>query len=1097
MHSISGSRSTRATDLPGRPDASRAFTVCALLALGVLWVNGSLRAQTTAGELRGSVSDSTGAVVAGAAVTVQNGATSDTRKANSDSDGGYLFPQLPVGRYILTVEMPGFQKFTLRDVVIQVDSRRREDVALKVGDVSQEVTVAATAQAVNSTNATLGEVIDQRPIVNLPLNGRNFLQLAQLTPGAVPPVLQNGEDTTSSANGRRTNLSVSVSGTRHVSSAYLFDGVLGREEYYGAVAIQPVIEGIAEFKIMRGYFGPEFAAPAIVSVVSKSGSNEVHGGAWEFLRNDAMDSRNRFDFSAKKPPLRQNQFGASLGGPVKKDRLFFMANFELIKLRQAFPANLMVPTQGMLSGNFSGFNPIYDPATADAQRIKQPFANNQVPSSRINAFAQKYNDFILTSPLSPVDPAARAQGFNLFGRQRVVQDTYKWDTRWDYGLSSNDRLFGRINWDQTDQTDVNPQRGNGRLFPLYGRNAVLSWSRIASASFVNDLRAGFNRTILRAGGPVQGENADWPAFFGIRNLSTTPGCAGVPIVGLTDFGSWGFSSGSCLIPNSQIFSVFDNASWVKGKHRISFGGQLERMNLRHEVAFNPQGNFSFSGQFTEAFNGTNRVAGTGNPAADYLLGWPSNATGQARVTPTYRRGWWWAMYINDDVQVSKQLTINLGLRYQVQQPLIEKYDNIAEFDFATGVQRFAGKNGVRRGLYPTDYNDFGPRIGLAWRPSDSDDMAVRASYGVFYDRLPGNDQSWQGISPPLNVGQSFAPPDPVVPRVSITELFPTPNLNSPLPLGQFLFNLLGRRSPYIQQWTLSLQRTLPGQVFVEVAYVGSKGAKLSKRYDRNVIPALLQPGDTRTVQQRRPYPNLGFILSDEGAGLSKYHGLQSSLRKSYSSGLSFLVSHSWGRSMDTDSYDGKATRFYKPGDNDYGRSIFDVRQRLVASVNYALPFGQSLKGPARWIAHGWELNGIVALQSGLPFHVGATDRSNTGVSFGGRPNRTCNGNLPAGQRTIAKWFDTACFSEPALNTYGNGGVHYLDTDGSKTTDIGIFKTFAFSDARRLQFRYESFNLLNNSNLNRPANNASVPAVIGRVTGAQPARVMQFGLKFYW
>jgi hypothetical protein len=441
--------------------------------------------------------------------------------------------------------------------------------------------------------------------------------------------------------------------------------------------------------------------------------------------------------------------------------------------------------------------------------------------------------------------------------------------------------------------------------------------------------------------------------------------------------------------------------------------------------------------------------------------------------------------------------VNLGFRYQVQQPLIEKYNNIAELDFATGRQRFAAKDGVPRGLYPTDRNDLAPRIGLAWRPTASDNMAIRASYGVFYDRLPGNDQAWQGISPPLNVGQSFAPPDPVVPSVNITQLFPTPDLTSPLPLGQFLFNLQGRRSPYIQQWTLSIQRTLPGEMFLEVAYVGSKGAKLSKRYDRNIVPSLLQPGDTRTVQQRRPYPNLGFILSDEGAGLSKYHGLQTSLRKAYASGLSFMVSHSWGRSMDTDSYDGKATRFYKPGDNDYGRSIFDIRQRLVTSVNYALPFGRSMTGPAKWIVSGWELNGILALQSGLPFHATSTDRSNTGTSFGGRPNRLCNGNLPAGQRTIARWFDTSCFAEPVLNTYGNGGVHYLDTDGLKATDIGIFKTFAFTEARRLQFRYEAFNLLNNSNLNRPATNVSAPATFGRVTAAQPARVMQLGLKYYW
>ena len=1067
------------------------LALCALTCVTVV------QAQTTVGELRGAVTDSSGAKIADAGISLQNVATNDVRKTTTDSAGDYILAQLPVGVYVLSVEKTGFQRFTMRDVVIQVDARRREDVGLRVGEITQEVTIAAAALAVNSTSAAVGEVIDSRPVVELPLNGRNFLQLAQLTPGAVPPVLQNGEDTTASFNGRRTNLSISVSGTRTVSSAYLFDGVLGREEYYGAVSIQPTLEGIAEFKIMRGYFAPEYAAPAVVSVVSKSGTNEIHGAAWEFLRNDVLDARNTFDFSAKKPPFRQNQFGGSVGGPLIKNRLFAIGNFELLKVRQSFSSSLLVPTQAMLQGDFSGFNPIYDPATANAQRIKQQFPGNMIPPGRIGAFAQKYNDFILTSPLSPLDPGVRARGTNYFGQQRTAQNSYKWDTRVDYNISDKDRVFGRINWDQTDQTDFNPQKGSERVYPLYGRNAVLSWSRTLSPSIINDARVGFSRTVLRAGGPIPGQNTDWPAFFGLKNISTTPGCAGVPIVSLQEFGGWGFPSGSCLIPNSQVFTVFDNASWVKGRHRISFGGNLERVNLRHEVAFTPQGSFSFTGQFTQGFNGTNPLASTGSGLADYLLGWTASASAQARVTPTYRRGWWWAAYVNDDFQVSKNLTLNLGVRYQLQQPLIEKYNNIAELDFATGTQRFAGKNGVPRGLYPADKNDWAPRIGMAWRPSGSESTAVRASYGIFYDRLPGNDQSWQGISPPLNVGQSFSTPDPVVPSVNITQLFPAPNLSSPLPLGQFLFNLQGRRSPYLQQWTLSIQKSLPAQIFLEVAYVGSKGSKLSKRYDRNIVQTLLQPGDTRTVQQRRPYPSLGFILSDEGAGLSSYNALQSSLRKSYSSGLMFMVSHSWGRSMDTDSYDGKATRFYKPGDNDYGRSIFDIRQRFVASVNYTIPLGNNWKGPAHYLASGWELNSIVALQTGLPFHVTATDRSNTGTSFGGRPNRACNGNLPSDKRTVFHWFDTSCFSETALNVYGNGGVEYLDTDGSKTVDFGLFKNIPFTEARRLQFRYEIFNALNNTNYNRPGSNVSSPATFGIITAAQPARTMQFGLKFYF
>ena len=562
---------------------------------------------------------------------------------------------------------------------------------------------------------------------------------------------------------------------------------------------------------------------------------------------------------------------------------------------------------------------------------------------------------------------------------------------------------------------------------------------------------GLDRAFLQAGGPVPGGNSDWPAFFGLKNISTSPRCSGVPTLGMQQYGTFGFPSTSCIDSTNSNVPVFDTISWVKGRHIITFGGEMERINLRHEVAFGPEGSFTFSGQFTQAFNGTNLVAGTGNVIADYLLGFPSLANAQAAVSPTYRRGWYYALHVNDDFKVSPTLTLNLGLRYELQPPIIEKYDHIAQFNYATGSQQFAGQNGIPRGLYPTDWNDFGPRIGAAWRPFGLTNTAVRASYGIFYDRLPGNDQSWQGISPPLNVAQSFTPPDPVVPVVNIANLFPTPNLTQGLPFGTTLFNLLGRRDPYIQQWTVSVQQTLPASLFLELSYVGSRGNHLSKRYDRNIDQSLLQPGDTRTPQQRRPYPSLGFILSDEGAGMSKYNALQASLRRSLSSGLTFMTNYMYGRSMDTDSYDSSGSRHYRPGDNDYGRSIFDARQRFVGSINYQLPFGKHAKGWVKQVIGGWELNSITTLQTGLPFYVTATDFSNTATTFGGRPNRVCNGNLPSGQRTVYQWFDPSCFAQAPLNTYGNGGVFYLDTDGMKNEDLGVFKDFDLSEHNACNF----------------------------------------------
>ena len=362
---------------------------------------------------------------------------------------------------------------------------------------------------------------------------------------------------------------------------------------------------------------------------------------------------------------------------------------------------------------------------------------------------------------------------------------------------------------------------------------------------------------------------------------------------------------------------------------------------------------------------------------------------------------------------------------------------------------------------------------------------------------PETTSRGRAFRPPLNIGQSFVPADPVIPSTNISTLFPTPNLNAGLPLGTTLFNLLGRRDPYLQQWTLSIQQTLPWDLFLELSYVGSRGNKLSKRYDRNIDQTLLQPGDTRTPQQRRPYPNLGFILSDEGSGMSKYNALQASLRKSLSSGLTFMTNYMYGRSMDTDSYDSSGSRHYRPGDNDYGRSIFDVRQRFVGSVNYELPFGKHAKGFVKQVIGGWELNSILSLQTGLPFYVTSTDFSNTATTFGGRPNRLCNGNLPSSQRNVYQWFNTSCFAQAPLNTYGNGGVFYLDTDGTKNEDIGLSKNFAITEQKRLQFRYESFNFFNNTNYNLPKNNVSTPSTFGKVQSAQPGRVMQLSLKLYF
>jgi len=483
----------------------------------------------------------------------------------------------------------------------------------------------------------------------------------------------------------------------------------------------------------------------------------------------------------------------------------------------------------------------------------------------------------------------------------------------------------------------------------------------------------------------------------------------------------------------------------------------------------------------------------GSPVADYLLGAPSVASGQKLLSPFYSWAYWPSFYVNDDFRVTRNLTVNVGVRYQYTQPVVEKYDRIARFDWATGRQRLANQDGNPRSLLTPDKNDWAPRVGLAWRPTGSDRWALRSSYGIFYDRLPGNDRSWQMTTAPFQVGFSVVG-DPVVPTVDIGTLFPviSPNLT-----GISLFNLDDRRSPYLQQWTFSSQHTFSGNLFFEAAYVGSKGTHLSKRMDMNVAPNPPAPGDNRPVQQRRRYPNYSFILNDTGNANSSYNALQLTGRKAFSKGISFLAGYTWGKALDNDSYDGKATRNYRPQDLDHGRSAFDVRHRLTSSILYELPFGNTTNALTRRVLGGWQLSGILALQSGLPFHVGTSvDRSNTAVTFGSRPDRLCNGNLPASQRTPERWFDTSCFALSAPNTYGNAGVHYLDTDGIRNVDLAILKNIPITEHWKLQLRGEFFNALNFANFSRPASGLESP-ILGRVTSALDGRNIQLGARIVW
>jgi len=1073
----------KCNSLPFVTDAvlGKAFVAAVVTLVAVAGVCPLADGQST-GSLVVAVSDSSGAAIPDVRLQLTNEATGLSRAAPSSREGTYTFDVLPPGVYTLRAERGGFSTVVIAGISVRVDTVSHQDVNLKVASAQEQVNVQAQTAQVIVDSASLGEVVGTQTITDLPLNGRDFLQLATLTAGVSPPVKPVGginpfQSVAQGFSALRPTLVVSVSGVRESSEDFLIDGVPSRNQFYGAVSLQPPVDSIAEFKIQRGYFSPEFGQPAVVNVVTKSGGNALHGTLWEFFRNDVLDARSFFD--QQKLPWRQNQFGANIGGHLIHDKLFWFADYEGTRERQFRQQFATVPTAAERAGDFTGMATIYDPATYNpGTGTKQPFPNNIIPSNRISTFSTLYDRFL---PM-PNSPTLAAEGnANLVGQITETLNADKWSVKLDYVASQKDSMFGRFSFQNSGDIITSLFPTQGQTSPLDSRNAALGWTHVFSPNLVNQFRAGMDISSQAQGGPLPEANAqDWPTYLGLKNLNKIPVCNAAPSVSILGFTTGGVANGNCIIPSSVIKLFSDNLSLIRARHNLTLGGVFTRQYFRDISSLGALGSFSFTGAYT----------GTG--FADYLLGNPFVAIGAQPASPVYLLGYEAEVYANDDFKITRKLTLNYGVRWQLSPPMLEKYNHLGVFDPATGDIRVAGQDGNSRRLLTTFYHDFAPRVGFAYAPVEN--WSIRSSYGIFYDRPPGNDLVWNSIKWPFQNSSAFVG-DPNVPSINISTLFPVNPPGQPAATGTSLFNYADRKGdPYLQQWTLSIQHSLPGAVLLEAAYVGSRGNRLSKRMDDNVAP-LPQPGDTRPVQERRPYPQWSFILDDKGVGISKYNGLQLTLRKNYSHGLTVLGGYTWSRSMDTDSFDSRASRNYYAAYNDYGRSTFDLRNRLTASISYDLPSGAHWSPVTKRLFGGWQAAGIVTLQSGIPLMpLEPFDQSNTGVTVGwARPNQICNGNLPPSQRKPSEWFNTSCFVQAAPNTYGDAGTNFLDGPGYSDYDLSAIKNFKVRERAEIQFRAEFFNALNHPNFGVPGYERGLPG-FGQITSAYPGRNIQFALK---
>jgi len=1051
-------------------------------------------AQLDTGTIVGNVHDPSGAAVASASVTITSADTNAQYKVETDGNGDYVSPPLRVGAYSIRVEAPGFKSETKEKVTLQVQDRIRYDFSMVIGAVTDNVTVSAEdVQLIQSETSSLGQVVSSKQITELPLNGRDYVQLASLTTGVVRTNTgTNGNIGGSSTGGQNSFV---ANGARGTLNNFLLDGVDNNSNDNGGFVLRTSVDAIEEFKIQTNSFSSEFgrSGGAAINAVIKSGTNSYHGSLFEFFRNSALDARDFFeDPTQKKASFKQNQFGGTFGGPILKNKLFWFGDYQRTSISNPFTYISSVPTADIRSGDFSaaGNNTIYDPETGN------PFPGNVIPTGSIDAIAQA----VLNLYPLPNRPGAKN---NYIISPSGTDDIDQGDARVDYNFSSNDQIFGRLSMSRRDTftptpfpTLANGGGGNTGLGTEDAKGAAVGYTHTFSPTVINVFRAGFTYVHVKRGVPPGGNNlpADDIRVPGVPDNPATNGITLFRPSGYTREGDPGFAP---TILASQERQVGDVLNWTRGSHSFKFGAEMRWSQFNIFQVADPNGTFNFTGQFTSNADDED----SGNPIADELLGLPLSSSistllnlGNRQHVPSF--------FAQDDYKVNKHLTLNLGVRYEYFSPLVEVHDKQSNFDYSTGEIIVAGQDGASRGLVEADKANFAPRIGFAWSPFDNDKTVVRGAYGIFY--------SGQEIrtAAPLQLAYNvpfFSRPsfisDGITPILTVSGGFPAVDPAAAIapPVTSVDQHL---KTPYFQQWNLAVQRALPGQMSLEVAYAGSKGTHLQVVTDQNqvVTPG---PGD---VQSRRPFPDFGSFTSIQNRGNSTYHSLQLKLQKRFSSGLSFLSAYTVGKAINDlpeiccaapfpqNSYDLRAEK---------GLADFDERQRWVTSFDYELPIGRGRRYNIEnraldLLAGGWHVGGILTFASGFPFSPWlGFDPSNTGEQGLVRANRVGNGNLPSGQRAPDLWFDIDAFTIPDDFTYGNSGRNVLIGPGQKIFDGSIRKVFSITERQKLEFRTEFFNMLNHPNFSQPDNFIDDgPGAAGTITSlAVPQRQIQFGLKY--
>ncbi len=1055
----------------------------------------ALMAQVSTGEIAGAVTDASGAAVPNAKISAINLETNIVaRETSSASDGNYVMTLLPPATYSISVEAGGFRKLVQSGVLLQTNQRARIDLQLQVGQVSETVEVVAAAPLLESTSSALGAVINQQLVGELPLNGRNFVQLAILSPGVNGAGFSTGGTIQSGSrpDDRRPGTEIFSNGNREGSNNFLFDGADNNERLIQLIVLRPAVESIREFKVQTNMYSADLGrnSGAVVDVVTKSGTNALHGSAFEFLRNSAMDARNFFNTRGTAfPSFRYNQYGGSLGGPVIKNKTFWFADYEGYRRTLQNFSTFTIPTAAIRRGDFSGENRIYDPLSGrqeGAQFVRDQFPGNQIPASRWDPVTRK---LMAGYPATTNGNIANNYQTNL----GQIQNWDQGDIRIDHQISSNDNIFGRWSSQKTDtiapytfpkvKLEGLPKEvgvGNEDTFAGPASNpvqhAVVSYTKVISARMVNDARIGFNRFVLNYTQADAAPGDNLGNLLGIRNANSHPLQYALPIINNNNYAGAGHSRSLPIYRRSNTFHYQDNVTYTAGAHTLKFGAAIYRRQITEYQTNRGNGRFNFNGAFTDSRGAV--PGASGNAMASFILGYATLTEQDYTLAWTGQRLIESGLYVADDWRVSKKLTLNLGLRHDYFSPVTEVADRLANFDPDTATIKVANRDGVDRRMgVRRNFRDFAPRLGFAYKAMAH--TVIRGGYGLFF-----NPSGNGGAALRLFRHVPFGPILSLVPGdfnvgTRVSDGFPAPpdvnfaSINNPT--GGVIGLAKDYRSSYAQQFNLTVEHEFaPMQLLVKAAYVGNLGRRLHTTIDLNQPLAGAGP-----VANRRAFfsvrPGLAGVTYGVADGLSNYNAFQLTVDKRMSKGLSLLVGYTWSHGIDnvgTEFGGGTGTpQDIRCRNCERSNSSFDMRHRLTLSYTYALPFFRDQKGLTRLALGGWQFNGITTMQTGLPYTPGLLT-ANTNGAGGSRPDSTGT-SAALDNPTLGRWFDPAAFTSPATIRFGNAGRNILFGPGRVNFDVSMFKDFAWSDRFKVQFRTEAFNVFNTPQFGLP--NASIGA----------------------